>query len=522
MGFAKPGVQLGATSEDARTVKTRKASKAGVELAEPGAAALVEALRAVGYDACTAIADLIDNSITAGAQNVWLRFEWVGEDSFMVLLDDGKGMNATELHAAMRPGSRNPLEERAAGDLGRFGLGLKTASFSQARRLTVATRRQGAPVVVRCWDLDHVGKTDAWELLTEARPDSRPRIEAVQQIAHGTLVLWECMDRVAARTRVADPAAHAQFLDMVNRVEAHLGMVFHRFLEGDDPRLRIYINGKTDEHHRVRPWDPFEFFDYESPEETIRYASGVARVVGYVIKHKDRLSEAEDRRAAGPGGWNGQQGFYAYRNDRMLLAGSWLGLGLGREEHHKLARLSLDLPNAADAEWGIDIKKATTHPPPGVRVHLRRLAESMRARARRVYARRAGFTGGSGVTITRAWRPITEDGRTFYRIDRTHPLVASALADAGSAAPAVRALLRVLEETVPVQQIWLDATEHPEQQARPLEGTPTAEVEDLIRQTLSALRRHGLSSAQAQARVAGMEPFNQYPTIVAAIAAGLA
>jgi hypothetical protein len=503
-------------------VRARRADKPGVELAEPGAAALVEALRAVGYDACTAVADLIDNSITAEAQNIWLQFEWAGDDSFMVLLDDGRGMHAAELYNAMRPGSRSPLDERAPGDLGRFGLGLKTASFSQARRLTVATRRSRAPVVVRCWDLEHIGKTNAWELLTEALPESRPRLGAVERLDHGTLVLWEQMDRLTARTRPTDHAAHDQFLEMVSRVEAHLGMVFHRFLEGEEPRLKIFINGTTDAHHRVRPWDPFAFADFESPEERVPYASGEARVVGYIIKHKDRLSDAEDQLAAGPGGWNSQQGFYAYRNDRMLLAGSWLGLGLGREEHHKLARLALDIPNSADAEWGIDIKKATALPPPGVRVHLRRLAETMRARARKVYARRASFAGGSASPITRAWKPVTEGGRTFYRIDRTHPLVVSALAAVGAAMPAVRTLLRVLEETVPVQQIWLDATEHPEQQARPLEGTPAADIEDLIRQTLLALRRHGLSPAQAQARVASMEPFNQYPTVVAALAAGLA
>lgn len=115
--------------------------------------------------------DPIDNSITAGAGNVWLQFEWAGDESFMVLRDDGSGMTATELHNAMRPGSRNPLDERAAGDLGRFGLGLKTASFSQARRLTVATtRRRGAPLAIRCWDLEHIGRTNAWELLTEALP----------------------------------------------------------------------------------------------------------------------------------------------------------------------------------------------------------------------------------------------------------------------------------------------------------------------------------------------------------------
>jgi anti-sigma regulatory factor (Ser/Thr protein kinase) len=114
---------------------------------------MIESLRAFGYSTQSAIADLIDNSISAGARNVWVTFLWDGDNSHVIVRDDGRGMDPAALRNAMRPGSRNPLEERDAGDLGRFGLGLKTASFSQCRRLTVASRTDGTPVEVRRWDL---------------------------------------------------------------------------------------------------------------------------------------------------------------------------------------------------------------------------------------------------------------------------------------------------------------------------------------------------------------------------------
>ncbi|MCK4790053.1 MAG: ATP-binding protein, partial [Desulfobacteraceae bacterium] len=110
-----------------------------VEIAEPHAGAMIESLRAFGYDLRTATADLIDNSVFAEAKNVWIYFHWNGADSFIRITDDGWGMSEGDLYEAMRPGSKSPLELRKPSDLGRFGLGMKTASFSQCRRLTVVS-----------------------------------------------------------------------------------------------------------------------------------------------------------------------------------------------------------------------------------------------------------------------------------------------------------------------------------------------------------------------------------------------
>ena len=129
------------------------------EVVQPNAAAMIESLRALGYSTKTAVADLIDNSIYAGAPNVWVNLFWDGVDSYVAICDDGGGMNAAVLRNAMRPGSRNPLEKRDARDLGRFGLGLKSASFSQCRRLTVASKDGSGSTEVRRWDLDYVNST---------------------------------------------------------------------------------------------------------------------------------------------------------------------------------------------------------------------------------------------------------------------------------------------------------------------------------------------------------------------------
>src|SRR5262245_44102648 len=123
------------------------------EISAPKPCSLVESLRSVGYAVPTAIADILDNSIAAHAKNVWIDFHWAGPDSRISILDDGHGMSEAVLADSMRPGSANPLDSRRPDDLGRFGLGLKTASFSQCRRLSVWSKSAASGLAGRCWDL---------------------------------------------------------------------------------------------------------------------------------------------------------------------------------------------------------------------------------------------------------------------------------------------------------------------------------------------------------------------------------
>ena len=126
----------------------------------PRAAAMIETFRAIGYSLETAVADIVDNSISASAKNIWINRIWKGGDSIVTIMDDGHGMSGDEIIQAMRPGAQNPLEERSATDLGRFGLGLKTASFSQCRTLTVMSKTHGQSPEFWTWSLDHVARCD--------------------------------------------------------------------------------------------------------------------------------------------------------------------------------------------------------------------------------------------------------------------------------------------------------------------------------------------------------------------------
>lgn len=481
--------------------------------APPKASAMVEALRGLGYNVQTALADIIDNSIAAGASEVRLQFHWDEDRSRISCLDNGRGMSAAELDRAMRLGERNPLEQRSSADLGRFGMGLKTASFSQCRRLTVATVGSNGLQTLR-WDLDFLAASadDGWHLLEGSHPGSEIHIEALSDWDHGTLVLWELLDRV-----VTKGSTSKDFLSIADSVEQHLGMVFHRYLEGSRPRLRIFLND-----HPVKPWDPFMSGHPGKPFNPPAFkhptASGVTAEC-HVLPHKDRLSAMEFDSLAGPEGWTAQQGFYVYRNERLLVAGSWLGLGSGRswtkDEAHRLARIRLDIPNSADADWKIDIRKSTARPPVYLRTWLTTLAEETRSRARRAFAHRGKPTLLGKTQIIEAWRAEKLASGIRYRIDPEHPAVRAVLDDAGAMLPQIKAMLRVIEETVPVQRIWIDTAENKDTPSTGFDQTPSDEILGYLTTLYRVyLTKKGYSPAAARAHLRVTEPFHAFPSLV--------
>jgi hypothetical protein len=483
--------------------------------APPRAGALLESLRGLGYTTGSALADIVDNSISAGASLVEVQFTWLGRDSRISVLDDGSGMSDSELESAMRLGDKNPLVTRQASDLGRFGMGLKTASLSQCRRLTVASAKHGQVSCLR-WDLDALANApDAgWLLFEGAAEGSEQFLEQLTGDNRGTMVLWELLDRVVTAGFTLD-----DFNQLIDRVEAHLAMVFHRLLEGAVPSLVLKINGR-----QVRPWDPFltghPAKAWASPVARTVTATGEVSVECHVLPYKDRLTTKEFEVAAGPAGWSAQQGFYVYRNRRLLVAGGWLGLGSGkgwtREESLRLARIRLDLPNTADADWKIDIRKSTARPPVSLRPWLTRLAEETRDRARRVFVHRGtpGTLPGDK-PIGQAWRSERLKDGMRYRIDQDHPAITSVLDRAGELMPAIKAMLSVIEATVPIQRIWLDTAEHKEPPRNRYEGTPPAEVQEVAKILFEDMvARKGMSEESAKRNLLATDPFQNFPTVI--------
>lgn len=490
--------------------------------APPAASAMLEALRGLGYSTEAAIADLIDNSIAAGARHVRIDFLWDGPASVVRIVDDGRGMDDRTLFEAMRPGGRNPLLVRDPQDLGRFGLGLKTASLSQGRVLAVVSRTDVGAESQRSWDLDFVAEADEWRLLRAIPADVRFHAVVPGESA-GTTVVVGRLDRLLGEDMESD-AARTRFQAIARRVERHLAMTFHRFLEGPQPRLELIIAG-GDEGARIAPWDPFLQWHpatTATPVERLAHRSGTIEVQGFVLPHRDRMTADQFEDAAGPDGWLAHEGFFVYRNRRLLVAGGWLGLGPGRrwtrDDVHRLARLRLDLPNSGDGDWKVDIRKSTATPPPAMRSRLQGLADQVRKDAREVFAWRGGRSAKQArEPVARVWNTVETARGTVYRIDRAHPAVQRALDAAGASRWLAEEMLTVIEAGLPVQRIWLDVAEQGDLPPAPA-GMP-AEEAAAMQSLYSHLRgRLGLSAADARRRLLSIEPFAAYPAAVAQLA----
>lgn len=385
--------------------------------ATPYAASLIEGHRDFGYNLETALADIIDNAITAGARTVELIADTAADEPWIALADDGSGMTEAELIEAMRLGSKNPTDKRDAEDLGRFGLGLKSASFSQCRSLTILSRQEGQTSCAR-WDLDRVAKRNDWTLELIDTPELVTGHDLLG--ATGTIVVWEKLDRLSGGY-THDRLKRTEHINSeLSRAEHHLRLVFHRFLEGSTPRLRLLLNGRP-----LKPIDPMASSHpatQKDPEDILRLHQGDVAIRCHTLPHHKRMSREEWEELGGPEGHLKSQGLYVYREKRLIIAGGWLGLAR-QTELTKLCRIAVDIPNTMDAEWKIDVKKASAQLPPVVRERLKRVVERFVGTSKRTYQSR----GQRLVDETRfpIWNRVQKNGQIVFRPNLEHPVFKS-------------------------------------------------------------------------------------------------
>ncbi|MCH3982449.1 MAG: ATP-binding protein [Prevotella sp.] len=475
--------------------------------AVPEASSMIETFRAIGYKLETAVADIVDNSISAGARNVYINRIWRGGQSMITISDDGLGMNGQEIIEALRPGSQSPLDERDESDLGRFGLGLKTASFSQCRKLSVLSRKNGFSPIFWSWDLDYVAMSRKWELIKWMPEEFEHDLDDKQS---GTVVVWSEMDRILPSSTSPDnESAKMKFSAFLNRVRRHLSMTYHRFME--DGSLKIYWCG-----HELEPWNPFCVSEAKTQEQPTEYLPGNVRVKGYVLPHKDGFSSVEAyNKAEGINGWPSQQGFYVYRGKRLLLAGDWLGL-FRKEEHYKLVRILIDLPNTLDVDWKIDIMKSRATPPNNCRDQLEAYAKSVRAKGAEVYRHRGKILKQkAGREFQPLWLEKKKDNKWSFVINRKHLLIRN-LRELAKTEPekAIDTLLRFIEEGIPTRTIYINEAKGEDSQAEPFSTIESQTIRTMLRTIYDNLLSQGMNSVQAKGYLKVNEPFNNYEDLI--------
>ena len=477
------------------------------ESAPPSPADLMESLRDLGYTLHSALADLLDNSLAAQATRIRVIVEPSSPAPHIVVLDDGQGMTEKRLAQAMRMAAMGPLTPRGTTDLGRFGLGMKTASLSQGRCLTVITKQLGdKEPSVRRWDLAHVRKADAWELLLEPTELAQPYIDAINRQGHGTAIVIEQLDRVSF-LHVPPAEVDSHLAAALEAIRSHLAMVFHRFILED--RLEIRLGEPL-----IQPWDPYltGFSTALASEKLVLPGDkGVIHVAPFVLPHHSRLTNEQHERGAGPLGWNAHQGFYIYRGRRLIVPGTWLNLNLKKEEHYKLARIQVDLPNTMDTDWQLNVMKSHVAAPSLLRDDFRRIASDVRRQASDVYRVR-----GERQVLPRTpqdrfvWKRETVRTGVRFRVDRAHPVI-HALSHGGCEHEKMLAdAIALIESTVPVAAML-------QEPQKAIDGSvqnePPIELDALVDLSIHAEQhfiRTGKNPAEARELVLSCEPFARF------------
>lgn len=327
----------------------------------PPAKSLIFGLRCIGYNFSTALADIIDNSISAEAKNIKVFSNPDAKEPYVVIFDDGCGMGRNALENAMTLGSDREAKENCELELGRFGLGLKSASFSQCLRLIVASKDCNRINAMR-YDLKKIEITNEWKLdiLDDDEIKFLPEIEKLVEARSGTIVIWEQFDKIVESSK----SFKDSFITAIGLAKQHIEFVFHRFYE----KINFEFNG-----HRIEKRDPF-LSGYTSSQEgrtqEVLIDDSKIIVTPFVLPYANSLNEEQKKMLGNPKSIYDDQGFYIYRNKRLIIWGSWLHMNI-RSEFNKLARVRVDIPSELDSMWMLDVKKSSAKIPDRIKEQLR-------------------------------------------------------------------------------------------------------------------------------------------------------
>jgi hypothetical protein len=472
------------------------------EIANPSPKSTINSYRSFGYNLSTAIADIIDNSISANAKEIHIEYKWNGQDSFISILDNGDGMNGEELVLAMTPGSKDPEENRAENDLGRFGMGLKTASFSQCKRLTCISKKAGYATIKRCWDIDFVNKENEWCLLDSVSDETF--LDKIEN--SGTLVLWEKLDRIVGKADTNNESVKNSFYQEMMHVKQHLSLVFHKFIENK----RITI---TFQNEKLEPNNPFLLNIEPKPEMGLPEKFGNVEIVYFILPHMSEIGKEDYEESGGSLGWFQQQGFYIYRGDRLLVAGDWLNLEKKRD-YSKLARIAVNFTNESDFNWQLDIKKSTAMPPIEIRRELSRIAKIAIMKSAKIYNWRGQKTFSENLknNYESLWKDeITREGIKKYKINRKHPIIKSLLDENSKLASKA---LKLLENNVPIELILSNQNEDPSfHELEKQTENPSDELIALAIELYKINVSQGITESLARQQIMSATPFNMFPLI---------
>lgn len=415
----------------------------------PRPSAHIKTLSRIGYTFVSAIGDLVDNCIAANAKNVWIDFYPNNGEIELTIRDDGCGMDKSSLIENMRLSCKDPSDERENGDLGRFGSGMKTASFSQCRKLIVVSKNNN-PHTIASWDLDLIERVNEWTLLVsdDIKKISFHDYEMFDEQSHGTTVVWRNFPRYYS----LDMAEKEKMLGQDNaNLKTYLSLYFHKFLSTNKNRINIFLNNQ-----KITPVDPFlsGLPGYqEFPTEKFRIRKGGSiTITPHILPHESKLSDEQLDTLGGIDNITAKQGIYIYRANRLIVEGGWHGLAklslLGR-----LARIEVNVPTTLDEEWSTDVKKSSLIIPEKVKEKLRRLSFTPQEKSKRAYTYRGKLNETNSF-----WniRTNSRNGMISYEFNAKNEVLISLLncMESNDQKEAILKYLELLVKELPLDSIF--------------------------------------------------------------------
>lgn len=475
----------------------------------PPASSLIESIRSIGYSFDAAVADIIDNSISARATEVSVNLNYRDAESIsIVILDNGNGMSPAELRLAMSLGGRGPSDKRSGDDLGRFGLGLKTATFSQASVLTVISRLNVSNEYYGIeWDLNRVISTNKWEARELFNEDCIQELKKfnVDNFDSGTAVIWSNCDRLIQGTESREELS-GHLNRLFDDLKKKLSLIFHKYL--DKSSFKIRVNGSS-----LKAMDPFAIKGgSNNPNSQLLFKESrpvdgsEIRITGYLLPHISRMGgTTREREISIDGEHTAAQGLYLYRNDRLIAYGGWQQI-VRKTEANKLARLEICFGNDADHLWQLDIKKSTAVLPVSLRSRLRDLVRGISDRSSEVFVRRVRMRKSNPNSV---WERIYDkDTKSItYHIDRTHPIIEKLLDNFDGKESLLDDLLVFIENTFPVDLVSNDVVAGDGVIAR-----SSAETESQISELAEIVSQAGLSFEVFKSTIMGCGIYKLNPS----------
>ena len=467
----------------------------------PVASDFMETARSFGnYDLALSLADLLDNSISAGASKINISVLFDGAHSVLKILDNGKGMSPRELHEAMRMASQNPKIERSENDLGRFGLGLKTASFAQASCLTVCSRKNGILSGAE-WDLENI---ENWKMKVFDELEVEQKIDPFKTSDTFTLVIWSNLNRLLENFSVCEEDFNQLIVDACDQ----LSLIYHRYLNGGVPvqkeKLQISINGRF-----LEPQDPFltnHPATQKLHQEEEKIGASSIKITPYILPHFSKLRGGDSERLAGKEGYLRNQGFYVYRNYRLIIKGTWFKI-IPHGELTKLARVMVDIPNSLDEEWKITVDKSEAQIPVMVRKRLKQLTEKISSGSNKVYTKKGVRLNKTEVVSI--WNEVRKKGVTRFKINRDHPFIEVLLKDSrGVDRAKLYNVISLIEDGLPVNDIHRALSDNPKRVQQ--QFTEIDPIVELARSFITDEKARGANISEIKEQLYKVYPFNQF------------